>query len=350
MTLDELTNSPGEWLAASGPDHDIVISSRLRLARNINEYPFLTTASPSERRELYNMLVEQLGETELGGQAFTVDLNESSELDRALLVERHLISRQQASAEGSRGVSIWPDESKAVMLNEEDHLRMQGLRSGLTFDEVWQELTALDTELGHRLEYAYDKKLGYLTACPTNVGTGIRVSVMVHLPALKITGEIDKVSRATKDMRLAVRGLYGEGTEAAGDLYQISNQVTLGRSEQDIISEFSQKVIPRVVAYERAARDSLLRHHVHELDDRLWRAYGILANARCISSEETITLLSAMRMGIHMGRFDRIEIQSLNQMFLLCQPAHLQKRTGRELDGFARATARATLLREQLNP
>jgi protein arginine kinase len=348
MTLSDLVRGTGEWLRGEGEFADIVVSSRVRLARNLAGHSFLASASPSDRTEVYATVRDQIATVPAGENALVVDLLGADEIDRNFLVERHLISRHQATAEGSRGVAIWPDETAAVMINEEDHLRIQGLRSGLQLEDLWSQINALDDELSRRLDFAYDKKLGYLTACPTNVGTGIRVSVLVHLPALKLTQEIERVSRATKDLRLAVRGLYGEGTEAVGDLYQISNQVTLGRSEDDIIRDFGTTVIPRIVEYERTARESLARTHPQEIDDRIWRAYGLLANARLISSEETITLLSHLRLGLHMHRFDKADAKTLNDLFLLTQPAHLQKLHGAPLDGIARARLRAEMLREKL--
>jgi len=235
-----------------------------------------------------------------------------------------------------------------VMINEEDHLRIQGMRGGLRFDAAWEDVDALDDAIATQIGFAFDKKLGYLTACPTNVGTGIRVSVMLHLPALRLTKEIERVARAARDLRLAVRGSYGEGTEAVGDLYQISNQTTLGKSEVDIIKAFSEAIIPKMVEYEQAARETLVRHHASQLDDKIWRAYGLLCNARRITSGETQSLLSPIRMGIHLGRFDRLDIATLNELFLFTQSGHLQKLVGKTLDEDERATTRADYLRKRL--
>lgn len=348
MIFDDPTHSTGEWLRGEGKYADVVISSRVRLARNLSDFPFLNSASPGQRSEIFRAVADQVmacGEEE---QAELIDLRDADELDRQILVERHLISQQHAEAEGSRGVTVWPDETLAIMINEEDHLRIQGLRSGLDLDALWARLGAVDDRIGRRLEYAYDKKLGFLTACPTNVGTGIRVSVMLHLPALKLSQEIERVSRATRDLRLAVRGLHGEGTEAVGDLVQISNQTTLGQSEDEIITSIGQAVIPQIVEYERLARQELVKQHPEQIDDRIWRAFGTLSNARCIGTEETLGMLSHLRMGIHMGRFDRIDIPTLNELFLLTQPAHLQKLIGRTLEGRERAVARADFLRNRL--
>jgi protein arginine kinase len=212
----------------------------------------------------------------------------------------------------------------------------------------WAEISEIDDRLSAETEFAFDPRLGYLTACPTNVGTGLRVSVMLHLPALKLTGEIEKVLRAAKDLRLAVRGLYGEGTEAIGDFYQVSNQVTLGRSETEIVEEFATRITPRIVEYERAARDALSRERSVQLDDKVWRAFGILENARAMASEESMVFLSHVRMGVSMGRFDAIDLKTLNELFLQIQPAHLQKIRGAALNGEERSVVRAEFLRRRL--
>jgi protein arginine kinase len=235
------------------------------------------------------------------------------------------------------------------MVNEEDHLRIQVLRSGLQLEEAWDQINAVDDKLEAKLDFAFHPRFGYLTACPTNVGTGIRVSVMLHLPALKLTGEIEKVFRAAKDMRLAVRGLYGEGTEATGDFYQISNQTTLGKSEEDIISDFKHLVIPKIIEYEQHARKTLLSDKTIALDDKVCRALGVLRSARLLTSEEVMFLLSHLRMGINLGRIKDIDIATINELFLLTQPAHLQKLQGKKLEGDLRRAARADFIRQRLN-
>ena len=348
MTIDDLTRTTGEWLRGSGPLGDVVISSRVRLARNLADFPFLATASATERTEVYRALADEIASTSVGADALLVDVDEAAAIDRRILVERHLISRQHAAGEGSRGVSISPSETRALMINEEDHLRIQALRSGLQLDVLWQEVNEADDILSEKLAFAYDQQFGYLTACPTNVGTGIRVSVMPHLPALRMTKELERVEQAARDLRLAVRGLYGEGTEAVGDLYQLSNQRTLGQSEEEILKAFGEGIVPRIVDYEKAARDSLAKQRPHVLDDKTWRAYGILANARTISTGETVALLSPIRMSIHLGRFDKFDIKLLNEMFLQCQPAHLQKAHQSRLDEAERGIVRAEYLRRLL--
>lgn len=349
MTIDDLTKGTGEWLRGVGPMSDVVVSSRVRLARNLADQPFLTTAGQSDRTEIFRSVADAISASPMGQTDAVIDLQELDTIGCQVLVERHLISRQHAAADGSRGVTVAPDETRAVMINEEDHLRIQGLRSGLQLASIWDEVNGIDDALSSRIAFAFDRQLGYLTACPTNVGTGIRVSVMLHLPALRLTKEIERVARAAKDLKLAVRGLYGEGTEAVGDLYQVSNQTTLGKSEESIIQAFSETIIPNIVGYERAARETLVKSHASQLDDRIWRAYGVLAHARRISSGETQTLLSPIRMGIQLGRFSEFEPRTLHELFLYTQPAHLQKLAGRSLDEDERAVFRADFIRRRLS-
>lgn len=345
MTLDDLANEIGEWLRGEGPYADVVISSRIRLARNISNFPFLSKADESERRQIFRLLSDCISDLDPGDDTIFVDIDEVEELDRQFLVERHLISRQHAEGEGTRGVGIARGEQRALMINEEDHLRIQVLRSGLQLATLYEEVDQIDDAIGRRVEYAFDPRFGFLTACPTNVGTGIRVSVMLHLPALKLTNQIEQMFRTAKDLKLAVRGLYGEGTDAVGDFFQVSNQTTLGREEQEIVDDFGTKIIPQIVEYEMDARESLLKEHTHLLDDKIWRAYGTLENARAMSSDETLFLLSHLRMGVSMGRCDNLDLSTVNEMFLRAQPAHLQKLNGKRLDGEQRSIARAEYLR-----
>ena len=242
-----------------------------------------------------------------------------------------------------------PNEAESLMINEEDHLRLQVLRSGLQLEETWQQASRLDDQLEQKLDFAFSSRLGYLTACPTNVGTGLRVSVMMHLPALVITRQIEKVFQAIARMRLAVRGLYGEGTQASGDFYQISNQVTLGRSEEEILETLSL-TIPRIIDYENKAREALMRESASLLEDRIWRALGILTHARRISSEETMTLLSAVRMGLHLKRVKGLDVSLINKLFVDTLPGHLQMLSGKELSQEQRDVMRATQIRDLLTP
>lgn len=350
MNLGDLSSQAGEWLRGQGPMSDVVISSRIRLARNLAGWPFLTRANEQQRQEITELVRGAIVKASAGHPLLYLDVNGITPLDRQLLVERHLISRQLAEGDGSRGLALSPEETEAVMVNEEDHLRVQAIRSGLQLDECWKRISELDDLLARELEFAFDARLGYLTACPTNLGTGLRVSVMLHLPALRITEELTKVFRAAKELHLAIRGLFGEGTEATGDFFQVSNQTTLGRSEDEIVHQFAREVIPQIVDYEHRARMALADQRGIALDDKVYRALGVLQSARAISTEETLFLLSHVRLGINMKRIRNLPIQTVNELFLLTQPAHLQKLQGRVLDDEARRIARANYIRSRLSP
>jgi len=348
VNLDDLTQTSGEWLKGTGPQADIVISSRIRLARNLAAYPFLSRASEGVRREIERTLSERI--QRLGGAQHPlqyIDVSRLELLDRQFLVERQLISREHAESDGPRGVGISPEENVSLMVNEEDHLRIQVLRSGFDLDSCWAEISRIDAALEEEGDFAFSERLGYLTACPTNVGTGIRVSVMLHLPALVITKEIEKVFKALHRIGLAVRGLYGEGSQAMGDFYQISNQTTLGRTEEELIRNIKD-VIPNIIQYEHRVRHQLVTEDRQKLHDQVSRAFGILKTAQTISSDETMHLLSSVRMGVNLGLIENLELPALNALFIHTQPAHLQKLRHRPLESGERNAVRARYLRERL--
>jgi len=345
--LDELAKSSGAWLQGDGPDADIVVSSRIRLARNIAGFPFIARADDDVRLRLVETLRSAVmsAAPERNLQFLNVALLE--DLDSQLLMERQLISRELVDTDGPRGVIIGPGEQVSVMVNEEDHLRIQVMQSGFALKECWEIADALDTGIESSATYAFDEELGYLTACPTNVGTGIRVSVMVHLPGLRMTREIQKVNQAAQKINLAVRGLYGEGSQALGDFFQISNQMTLGCSEHELIKNMSE-VVPQIIGYERRVRDLLCHENRQALDDKIARARAILTGAKSISSDETMHLLSNLRMGINLGIIDDISIGDVNALFVHTQPSHLQKLNGEPLKTAERNAARASYLRSRL--
>lgn len=362
-----------EWLSGRGADADVVISSRVRLARNIAGFPFVCRASRAQRTQVLDIARSRLTTTGMGERVLWVDVHRAPPMDRTLMLERHLISKEHmrgapapptpsapvaagkvadpSIAGEPRGVAVaLPDESASVMVNEEDHLRMQVVKPGLALAEAMAAANRIDDLLegeceSGKLEYAFSPRFGYLTACPTNVGTGIRVSVMLHLPALKLVGEMDKVRRATRDMGLAVRGYYGEGSEAAGEFYQISNQTTLGKTEGAILQEFVGEIIPQVIEYERASRRLLLEKRRRLIEDKVFRALGMLRGARLLTPEEAIVLLSDVRLGVLAGLIGDVQLQTVNQLVLLTQPAHLQRVVGRELDQGERREARADFVR-----
>jgi protein arginine kinase len=373
MKLTDMSNNINEWFGGSGPLAEVVISSRIRLARNLASYKFLSRCSSTEKSEILKKLKESLMSLELGDQTFYISVDKASALDRNFLVERHLISRHHAFSKGPRGVVVAQRESFTAMINEEDHLRIQVLKGGLQLKWCLEQINHIDDMIEAKVDYAFSPRYGYLTACPTNLGTGIRVSVMLHLPALKMMDQTEKFLNAAKDMNLAVRGLFGEGTEAAGDFYQLSNQITLGISEEAIVSQFEETIIPEIVEYENVARKHLLSKNVDVLDDKISRAMALLKNAHLISSQEALFLLSHLRLGINMrenmgastpainrlyklgvagGDVDGrqgISITTINRLFMLTLPAHLQLNYGKPLEPADRDALRAEIIRSALS-
>ncbi len=348
MSLPPISEQASDWMRLNGPQGDVVMSSRIRLARNVAGYPFVSRATPHQRRDLVERCRGRILQCPLPARVNWIDLTDCSKLDRQVLVERRLISHQHSTGAAARGVALAIDESLSIMVNEEDHLRIQVLRPGMQLAHAYQQADSIDDALESKLDFAYSPRYGYLTACPTNVGTGIRVSVMLHLPGLVLTGEVDKLRRAAKDMHLAVRGFYGEGTEAIGDLFQISNQTTLGQSEQQILSDFQDVIIPQMIDYELKARQALADKRPAVLDDRIYRAFGTLTNARLLASEETLYLLSHLRLGVCLGRITSVQLPVVHELLLLTQPAHLQKMAGRPLSGAERREFRAMYIRQRL--
>jgi len=372
MKLTDISNDINEWFNGSGPLADIVISSRIRLARNIAGHKFLSRCSNTEKSEILKKLRDVLMSLKLGDKVFYISVDKAPTLSKHFLVERHLISRNHAFGKGPRGVVIAQREFFTAMINEEDHLRIQVLKAGCQLSQCAKQINHIDDMIEQKVDYAFSPRYGYLTACPTNLGTGIRVSVMLHLPALKMTGHIEKFFNAARDMSLAVRGLFGEGTEAASDLYQISNQVTLGISESDIVSQFENNIIPEIIEYENAARSQLLSKQVDILDDKISRAMALLQNAHLITSQEALFLLSHLRLGINMHEYmgastpaieklrtlcstgdtnktDSLSIATINRLFMLTLPAHLQLNYGKPLDPTHRDALRAKIIRSALN-
>ena len=347
-----------EWLRGEGDAADVVLSSRVRLARNLAGQPFAPKATRQDRQQTLEQVRSIAFRAKLVPELLWIDLHEAGPLERTLLVERHLISKQHSKGRSASGgpaadepralAFSFPDERFSAMINEEDHLRLQVIRSGLALSEAWKVIDTVDDRIEESLDYAFSDRFGYLTACPTNVGTGLRMSVMLHLPGLRLTGDIDKVKRAAQDMSLAVRGFYGEGSEAVGDLYQLSNQTTLGKSETQILEELQGEILPRIIEYERISRRELLAKRRIGMDDSVWRALGTLTHARLLTTEEAMQLLSMVRFGILIGLIKGLQQTVVNQLMLLAQPAHLQRAVGKELAQEQRRIARATLLRGEL--
>ncbi len=347
MSLGDFLAPAAEMSRRKGPHDRIVMSSRVRLARNVRDAAFPGWGKKPERirvLEIIRPAVESL--PELQG-AFTEAMENLSPLDKQILVERHLISREHAAKSAGSGLVLSRDESLCVMINEEDHLRMQALRPGLQLRQVWGVIDHLDSELEGRLNYAFDSQLGYLTACPTNLGTGIRVSAMLHLPGLVLAEQINPIITSVNKLGLAVRGLYGEGTEALGNVFQVSNQMTLGETEATIVERL-EKVLAQIIEHEENARATLLEKKPKMIYNHIGRAYGILANAHSISSKETMNLLSLMRLGVDVGLFPGVDRALVDELFILTQPAHLQKQHAEKLPAEERDLLRADMLRERL--
>jgi protein arginine kinase len=348
VTLDTLVRTPSTWLDGQGPHAGIVLSSRLRLARNLSPIPFPARA----RKDQLNGVIQSVigasrGAESLAGAGF-FGMNDLNELDRTFLVERHLISRDLSQGSRARGVLVAPGESLSIMVNEEDHLRLQAVASGFDLAEVWGRVSDLDDRLDRELDYAYRTDYGYLTACPTNVGTGMRASVLIHLPALVLTKQLKKVLQGVAAVGLAVRGFYGEGTDVMGNFFQVSNQQTLGRAELEILENL-ERITNQLIEFEGRAREAMLRTARLQVEDKVWRAYGTLRYSRSIASQEVISLSSAVRFGLAMGIDGLTDLMTLNEIMVYSQPAHIQELAGRPLESSERNVFRADLIRRRLS-
>jgi len=347
MGLHEFLIPPAETARRKGPFDRIVLSSRVRLARNLTEAAFPGWAKKPERikvLELIRPAVEALPDMK---DAFSEAMDSLSTLDKQILVERHLISREHAAKSAGSGLVLNREETLCVMINEEDHLRMQALRPGLQLRQAWSAIDQADSMLEKKLDFAFSPDLGYLTACPTNIGTGIRVSAMLHLPGLVLAEQINPIIQSVNKLGLAVRGLYGEGTEALGNVFQVSNQMTLGESESAIVERL-EKVLGQIIEHEENARGTLLEKKPKMVYNHIGRAYGILANAHSISSKETMNLLSLMRLGVDVGLFPGVDRSLVDELFILTQPAHLQKQHTEKLSAEERDLLRADMVRDRL--
>lgn len=344
--IDELLHQPSAWLAV-GAGEGPVISSRIRLARNLKDAAFPGWAGAEECERIWSRIAPAVASVPSLQPAEALSMGDLDELDRQILFERHLISREQAEKTRGSGLVFRRDESLSVMVNEEDHLRLQGMRPGLSLRAIWSEVDRLDDEIEQRVEYAFSPKLGYLTACPTNVGTGIRASVMLHLPGLVLMNEINPVIKGMGKIGLAVRGLWGEGSEAAGNMFQISNQMTLGDSEEQIVTLIEQ-IVQEIIEHERNARARLMERRETVVRDHVGRAYGILSHAHLLTSKEALDLLSGLRLGIDLGILPHVSRQVVDELMLLTQPGHLQKLEAKHLKPKERDQFRARLVRSKL--
>lgn len=347
MKFSTLLRRPAEWMEHDGPCRDIVLTSRIRLARNLDGPAFPGWAKKEARVEIMNDLRPRVESLSVMKDCFSEDLANFDNVKKQVLVEKHLISREQAAKSGGSAAVINRDQSISIMINEEDHLRMQSIRSGLDLTAAHAVLDALDTELEEQVKYAWDRKFGYLTACPTNLGTGMRASAMLHLPALVLSGQVNQVIKAVNKIGLAVRGLYGEGTEALSNLFQVSNQHTLGEKESEILARLD-KVIRQIITHERNGRSKLLEDEPHKIRDHIGRAYAALRFSHIIESKEALTHLSMLRLGADLGVLPLDKTHLIDTLLVEIQPAHLQTTSQRKLDAGQRDILRAETLRNRL--
>ena len=333
------------WITEKGPLNEIVLSSRVRLARNLKNTPFPMYLGSVQGEEIVNFVGESLINSQ-NNEYSLFHMDKTSQLDKQIMIERHLISPDLIKSSNGAAI-IRQDEMVSIMVNEEDHIRIQAILPGLQVIKAWELADKIDDLLEQNLDYAYDEKLGYLTCCPTNVGTGMRTSVMVHLPALNLTGNIGKILQTVTQIGLTIRGLYGEGTEFLGNLFQISNQITLGRSEGEIVDNLNG-VTTQIIEKEREARNILLNHNRIQLEDKVWRSWGILKNAKIMSSQECMKLLSDIRLGMDLKIIENLQVSILNEIMIETQPASINKYANKELTPEARDILRAEIIRTKL--
>jgi protein arginine kinase len=345
--FEGMAKSPAAWLSGKGSESLVVISSRVRLARNIAGCKFPPSADEDTKKRVIGYFDSAVTRSQLISSDQYYKATDVNDLDRGFLVERHLISPVFLNGDHSKAFFIGPEERVSIMVNEEDHLRMQALSAGLAPRESFQMALKYENEVGRYLEYDYDTDFGYLTTCPTNVGTGMRASVLIHLPGMVLTKEIDKVISKITRSGLIVRGFYGEGSDVLGNLFQVSNQNTLGVSEEEILSHI-ERVAKEIIEGEAAARQRLVDEAADMIEDKIWRAYGILRHARVLTSDEVMNLLSAVRLGHAMKIIDFLDVSLINEILLLSQPAHLQKYYGERMDHNRRDFVRAQMVREKL--
>lgn len=345
--IDKLTSKRVSWLVDSGPEDDIAISTRIRLARNLKDVPFPVCAGEEELHKVELAVGLAVEESKQIKKPVTIEMDSIDQIDAEVLLERRLISREFCSRRHNSSLVMSDLENLAVMINEEDHLRLQVIKPGLQLNSVWDELNSFESVLSSELPFEFDINLGFLTSCPTNVGTGMRASVMLHLPGLVLAGQTAPLMQGVYKLGLAVRGILGEGTDNLGNLFQVSNQSTLGESEEDIIRRL-EAVISQIINHEKNARRKLLETRRDMLLDNIGRAYGILKYSYIISTKETLNSLSMLRLGVDMGVIRSVDIHTVNELFVTVQPAHLQKYAGKVIESEERDKIRASLIRDSL--
>ncbi len=345
--FEQMAQKPAVWLSGEGSSSQVVLSSRVRLARNVSNTPFPSRANTDDRERILSFVKSAVEKSKKLGRGTLLNCDQLDSLDRTFMVERHLASLEFTQCRDFSALLIGKEENLSVMVNEEDHLRIQALAPGLEIRQAFKLANDVDDELSGTLEFAFDSALGYLTACPTNTGTGMRASVLIHLPGLALTQEIEKVIAEISKVGLVVRGFYGEGSDVLGNLFQVSNQKTLGRSEEEIMDDL-EGVTRRMIEREENAGKRLFSEAKDQIEDKIWRAYGILRHARSLTSEEVLNMLSALRLGIGTGVLDKVSLSQVNEILALSQPAHLQKYFGKKMEASERDRVRADLVRSKL--
>ncbi|WP_210367526.1 protein arginine kinase [Bacillus sp. REN3] len=346
MSLEKFINQAvSSWMSVEGPDSDIVLSSRIRFARNLSEYNFPTLFSKEDAQAVIEIIEERVNDS--GMELELIRMDELPPLQKRVLVEKHLISPNLAENSIQGACLLSGNEEISIMINEEDHIRIQCLFPGFQLSEALKAANEIDDWLEEHVTYAFDEKFGYLTSCPTNTGTGLRASVMMHLPGLVLTQQMNRIVPAINQLGLVVRGIYGEGSEALGNIFQISNQITLGKSEEDIVDDL-KSVVSQIISQERSAREALAKTSNIQLEDRVFRSYGVLANSRIIETKEAARCLSDVRLGIDMGYIKNVSKSILNELMILTQPGFLQQYAGGPLRPNERDIRRAALIRERL--
>ncbi len=347
MNLDDFIYNTGQWLKGVGDHSNIVMSSRIRLARNFAMKAFPNKARKKDLMAILDEVKKVIDQISFFKKSEFYKISDLDSVDKQFLIERHLMSHEHATNPEGKGLIVSQEEVLSVMINEEDHLRIQVMQSGFNLHETWKVANSIDDALSEKLDYAFSSHWGYLTACPTNTGTAMRGSVMLHLPALVMTKQINKVMAAISKLNFASRGFYGEGTQASGNFYQISNQVSMGHSEEEVIQNISG-LIRQVIEQEEQARQALLIQNKEMLEDKIFRSYGILKNAHIMSSQETVELLSMVRLGVDLKIVEDVDLKVINELFIMIQPAHLQKIEGKKINAAQRDTRRAALIREKI--
>jgi protein arginine kinase len=348
MPIRDMVETPAGWLDGSGEESEIILSSRIRIARNLEQRRFTHHAKNEELGAILEQTRAAASETDSLRESRYLDMGSVSTLDRQFLAERHLVSREFLFNSSNRGLFVNLPENLCLMVNEEDHLRLQAYASGLELEKAYERVGRLDNELAPQLKFAYSDRLGYLTSCPTNLGTGLRASVLIHLPGLVHGKEINKLLDSLRQLHHSIRGLYGEGTDVMGNFFQLSNSATLGTPENVIISNLREMVV-KVVGFERRAREMLFRKARSLLEDKVWRAYGLLRYSRSVSTKEALSLISAVRLGVGVGLIENLTIRTLNELLVYIQPAHLQLSVGDTMEPAERDSARADLIRKILS-